>query len=337
MLAGVGFLVHPLLRKHVHNFCQYSNRIAGIKIRTPGGTIAVVSAYAPHALRPFDERFKFFQDFTSYWQSISVNGQKMCFGDLNSLLYYRFGGEEKIIGPHYVKNQEKTMAGSMNRFMLLEFCSTTSTCIANTFFDHPLEKLVTYKSLGTQAHDVITPTEFAQLDVVLIEEKWSEKIIDIQSCSILPLETQHFLLWCTLDVYIEKHAKTCSRVFQDVDTLKIPEKAKLFADTVVESVTKQMRIEEQNGDMMGSPTYFNNIFVEVMQTLSLEQLPPIRKVSVKPWVTVEAFALIDQRVHARQCKDYEEEKVLIGLLKPQIKADKSVWLKSLAASGSWED
>ena len=40
--AGVGFLIHPMLRKHIHNFCQYSNRIAGVKIRTPGGKIAVV-------------------------------------------------------------------------------------------------------------------------------------------------------------------------------------------------------------------------------------------------------------------------------------------------------
>ena len=76
--AGVGFLVHPILRKHVYNFCQYSSRIVGIKIRTPGGKIAVVSAYVPHAERPFEERFQFFQSLTTYWQSISVNGQKLC-------------------------------------------------------------------------------------------------------------------------------------------------------------------------------------------------------------------------------------------------------------------
>ena len=289
--AGVGFLVHPLLRKHIHNFCQYSNRIAGIKIRTPGGTIAVVSAYAPHALRPFDERFKFFQNFTTYWQSISVNGQKMCFGDLNSRLYYRFGGEEQIIGPYYVKNQEKTMVDSMNRFMLLEFCTTTSTCVANTFFDHPPEKLVTYKSLGTEAHDMITPTNFAQLDLVLIEDKWFEKIIDIQSCSTLPLPTQHFLLWCTLDVYIEKHTKKSSRVFQNVALLRNPEKAEVFANRVADLMTKQIGSEEQNVDMMTSPTYVNDVFVEVVQKVSLEQLPPVPKRSVKSWLTFQAFAL----------------------------------------------
>ena len=152
-----------------------------------------------------------------------MNGQKMCFGDLNSRLYYRFGGEESIIGPYYVKNQEKNMVSSMNRYLLVEFCSTTSTCIANTFLEHPLENLVTYKSLGTQAHDIVTPTNFAQLDLVLIETKWTDKIIDIQSCSSLPLSSQHFLLWCTLDVCIEKTSRKDIRKSQNVEVLKDPE------------------------------------------------------------------------------------------------------------------
>ena len=202
--AGVGFLVHPSLRKNIHNFCQYSNRIVGIKIGTPGGKIAVVSTYAPHAERPFEERFQFFQDLTKYWDSISVNGQKLCFGDFNSRLYCRFGGEEQIVGPHFVRNQDKCITGTMNRFLLLEFCASTNNCIANTFFEHPHEKLVTFRSMGTQTYDVPTLTNFAQLDLVITDTKWVHQIIDIQSCKDLPLPTQHFLLWCVLDVRIEK-------------------------------------------------------------------------------------------------------------------------------------
>jgi exonuclease III len=74
--AGVGFLVHPKLRKSVQNFCQYSNRIAGIKLRVPGGKIAIACAYVPHALRPFTERFDFFQSVQKYWHSISAIGPK---------------------------------------------------------------------------------------------------------------------------------------------------------------------------------------------------------------------------------------------------------------------
>ena len=135
-----------------------------------------------------------------------MNGQKLCFGDCNSRLYCRFGGEEKFIGRHYFKIQEKHMVGSMNRFLFLEFCATTNNCLANTFFEHPLENLVTFRSLGTQTYDMISRTNFAQLDLVLIDTKWMHQIIDIQSCVELPLASQHFLLWCILDVRIEKTA-----------------------------------------------------------------------------------------------------------------------------------
>ena len=169
------------------------------------------------------------------------------------------------------------MTAMMNRFTLLEFCTATSTCIANTFFDHPLEKLVTFRSPGTKIHDTITATNFAQLDLVLIEEKWFEKIIDIQSCSTLLLPSQHFLLWCTLDVFIEKHTKKSNRVVQNVELLRDAETPKVFSNRVVELMSKQMGIEDQSGDINSCPTYLNDIFVEVMHTVSSEQLPPVPK------------------------------------------------------------
>ena len=106
--------------------------------------------------------------------------------------------------------------------------------------------------------------------------------------------------------------------------LRNPEKAEVFANRVADLMTKQIGSEEQNVDMMTSPTYVNDVFVEVVQKVSLEQLPPVPKRSVKPWLTFQAFALIDQRVYARQQRDYDEEKVLTGLLKRQIKEDKTV-------------
>ena len=155
--------------------------------------------------------------------------------------------------------------------------------------------------MGTQAHDTITPTNFAQLDLVLIENKWSDKIIDIQSSSNLPLSSQHFLIWCTLDVCIEKEVGKSMPKSQNVDLLKNPDQAEMFSNEVVELVSKQLKIEEQNNDILTSPSYLNNIFVEAVQNKSTKQLPLVPKKQVKPWITVEAFALIDQRVLARKC------------------------------------
>lgn len=162
----------------------------------------------------------------------------------------------------------------MNRFMLLEFCTTTSTCISNICFEHPVGKLVTYKSLGTKTHDTITPTNVAQLDVVIIEEKWWDKIIDIQACSILLLASQHFLVWCVLDVQIEKIINQKSPVLQNVAVLKNAENARIFADRFVDVITNKIIIEEQSVDVLTSPTHLNDTFVETVKLVSDEQLPP---------------------------------------------------------------
>ena len=93
--AGVGFLVHPKLRKSVQNFCQYSNRIAGIKIRTPGGKIAIVCAYAPHAARPFAERLTFSKVSKNIGKAFQLLGQRCVLVIL--ILDYNVGMREKKI------------------------------------------------------------------------------------------------------------------------------------------------------------------------------------------------------------------------------------------------
>ena len=117
--AGVGFLVHPSIRKSIHNVCQYCNRIACIELRTPGGKIATMTSYVPHAKKPFEERFDFFQSLASFWQSISVNGPRFSFGDFDSRLYVRLAGEEHFIGPHFFRNPCPRFKSDLNRFLLL--------------------------------------------------------------------------------------------------------------------------------------------------------------------------------------------------------------------------
>ena len=205
--AGVGFLIHPSIRASIINFCQYSNRIASLKLRVQGGKLALISAYAPHAGRPFEERFNFFQQLTSFWHSISVNGPKICMGDFNSRLYCRMAGEEEYIGIHFFTNRLRPFEPRMNRFLLLEFCASVSAGIANTFFEQPADQIVTYRELKTKPMDEITPCSFAQLDLVLMESRWMHKIIDIQSTRQLPLASHHFLVYCRLDVSLEKQAR----------------------------------------------------------------------------------------------------------------------------------
>ena len=98
--AGVGFIVAPLLRKSIVGFVQASARMASLKIRIPGGKMAIFSAYAPQSGRHYDERQEFFQNLASFVKSTSSHGPKIICGDFNARLYRRLPGEEEIMGQY---------------------------------------------------------------------------------------------------------------------------------------------------------------------------------------------------------------------------------------------
>ena len=58
--SGVGFLVAPWARCCVIGFLLHSARLATLKLRTVGGKMAIVNAYAPHNGKSRDERVDFF-------------------------------------------------------------------------------------------------------------------------------------------------------------------------------------------------------------------------------------------------------------------------------------
>ena len=59
--AGVGFIVSPHLKDSVQSFLQYTDRLASLRLRVPGGQLCLVSAYAPAGVKDFDTRHDFFQ------------------------------------------------------------------------------------------------------------------------------------------------------------------------------------------------------------------------------------------------------------------------------------
>ena len=98
--AGVGFIIAPWAVQSVVGFLQYTNRVACLKFRVPGGKVGIISAYAPHDGHSFDKRQSFFEDLGSTYQRTSVNLGKFIFGDLNSSLFAQLPGEEPFIGDH---------------------------------------------------------------------------------------------------------------------------------------------------------------------------------------------------------------------------------------------
>ena len=234
--AGVGFLIAPEVRSSIIGFCQASNRYAALKLRVPGGKIAIMTVYAPQSGRSFDERFTFFNTLFEFWKSLSSHGPKLIYGDLNSRLYEQYAGEDEIFGPYFFKNSVKHITSDMNRFLLMEFCSACDLQIANTFVDLPPDQLVTYRTPGIAPQAVITSWTFAQLDLLLVEKSWASRILQISSDRSWALASQHFLIYSILDVQVPRDTSKKFSTKRSIQALHDPRTAAAFSQQVISKI-----------------------------------------------------------------------------------------------------
>ena len=330
--AGVGFLIHPSVRKSVCNFCQYSNRLACLKLRITGGKIAIFSCYAPHQGRAYDERLSYFQNLTQLWHSVSVNGPKLCFGDFNSRLYCRFAAESRIIGNYFFQNTSRTMRADLNRFLMVEFCSSASLCIANTFFEKTLDKTVTYRELATQPMDEITTKTFAELDFLLVEEHWMHLVADIEARRDLALDSHHFIVICSFNAALEKRKKRNSDGPQlNMEYLRDFDNARYFSQKVIDLLCEHQ--DPERDDLHQKSIKFST----AIHAISKELIPKKQTVARKSWISSASLKLIDHRNWARRQGNYDEEKALQKLIKKSIRNDKSQWLDETVQQGTWND
>ena len=87
--SGVGFMVPPWCVSKVHGFLQYSDRMASLKLKVTGGKAGIITGFAPHNLRPYDERRDFYDSLAKLWKRTSVNGRKYLFGDFNARIGFQ--------------------------------------------------------------------------------------------------------------------------------------------------------------------------------------------------------------------------------------------------------
>ena len=120
--AGVGFIIAPAARRHVKSFKQVSRRICVLKLRMRSNTIGVVGAYAPHNLRPLQERIDFFNELDKEYRCCRANYFKCVLGDLNSRVGLAKLGEDDVVGSFGWGREAMREVEAPNRELLLEVC-----------------------------------------------------------------------------------------------------------------------------------------------------------------------------------------------------------------------
>ena len=96
--TGVGFIVAPEAQRAITGFRAVNDRIAELRIRVPGGTLKILSCYAPHSKKPYDVRKNFYHDLLSNRKISTSHVSTMVLGDFNAKLFHRLPGEEDLLG-----------------------------------------------------------------------------------------------------------------------------------------------------------------------------------------------------------------------------------------------
>ena len=113
--AGVGFIIAPHIVPSIIGASCYSNRIACLKLRVPGGNACICSMHAPHNGHSLRVRQSFFAQLICRYNSVSAHGPKLIYGDLNARIHHRLAGEDPIIGPFPFGDPLAIISGSKNR------------------------------------------------------------------------------------------------------------------------------------------------------------------------------------------------------------------------------
>ena len=200
--AGVGFIVSPALQRFVVGFHPISSRMACLKVRVVGGLVAIFCVYSPHTLKPLVERVQFYDDLEIHLDRCKVNGGKFIFGDLNARLGCCKPGEENILGDYCYGREVQSAIELPNRDLLIEFCTSRSYVVSNTFVRNPPHFRATYFEPGAAPLDQMSEDKFNMLDLLLTPADYAESVRSIGSDRFAALATHHFPVSACLQVGI---------------------------------------------------------------------------------------------------------------------------------------
>lgn len=172
---GVGVFVKQELAENVIEVVRRSDRIMEIKVVLGKRIHHVISAYAPQAGRPLEERMEFFDSLEDVIMTIPLSEGLVVAGDLNGHIGQDHAGYEEVMGCFGFGNQ------NVEGKRILDMCKDHELKIVNTYFKKDREKLITYKSGGAET----------QLDLLLLRSSGRTWASD---CTAIPGEaclTQH--------------------------------------------------------------------------------------------------------------------------------------------------
>jgi len=204
---GVGIAINKKLIPHLLEIKAHSGRlIEAVFLNTTN--VRIVSAYAPHAARPVEEKEHFYEtlgELTNQHRHWHIT----IAGDFNAKLTGRKDIETAHIGRRILRGDRPRDLELLpddtqqNRELFVQWCIAQDLTAGNTTFQKPDRKLVTYRSPGFEGWDTNT-LGLEQVDFVCTRRRDHHTIQDIESDTEGAPFSDHFPIVAWIKIQTQK-------------------------------------------------------------------------------------------------------------------------------------
>lgn len=309
-------------------FQLISERLAMPKLRMTGGKLHLLSGYAPHSGHSYGVRKEFFDQLEAAWKPRGEHAVTMAMGDMNAKLFHRSDVNEDTIGRFVFESPLRKDMAQTNRELLLEVCGAVGCCIANIWFAHTTENLVTCRTLGTMPKAQITPATFSQIDHCLVASSMMGEIANIWTDRGASLQTQHYLMQVFCRMSFPK------RVDQQSDRRRCDVR-RLGADLELRNTFSALfcaqMAEAPATENLDEHAGYVSCAMQAASAVASVQGP----VAKRPWISQHSPGIIKQREEARRLRQPDAEKALQRQVRAAVKRDRQQWIEEDLAGGSW--
>lgn len=284
-----------------------------------------MTAYAPHNLHPLADRFNFYVGLDECYRKLSANVGKMVVGDLNARLGNQLPGENLIIGPFTFGRRAVHLVEVPNRDLLLEFCESNSTLVANTCLPGTPEEKATYIEPGHTYLGAVSEQSHNMLDLFLWDSVTFGRCTDITNIRKAALGTDHYLIKSVFSFEPPETQKK-KRSKANVESLADDCTRSAFANAFCGHLEARIEIRSvanfwENG--------------RVAMAIAVSTLPAQPERANKPRISQTTLDLIARRRQARADNDCELERKLHKDVRASAKKDRSAWFDKLLQDDNW--
>ena len=320
---GVALVYGPKLKQCKHNIQQINGRLMVATFNTAPLRTNFVVAYAPHAGRAVGAKDTFYNELFEVMGGLPKHEINIILGDFNTRLLERLPHECDTIGQHLFRDDNyglETLSEQQidNRTRFISFCQEHSLVVSNTWFEKEAAKLVTYRCVAApNFQGPYTPKRYAQLDFILINKRWKNSFINVESSNNHAISTDHKLLVAKVAVKLAKR------------NTKKPVKRGIFRPPTAEEIQKynELVASNINSEKPNDSTDPFATWARILIDCAAVCFIPVPSEQKKPYISDTAWQLLCTKQQHNLDDNHQDAKTIEKQLRQQIRADKRKYMR----------